>query len=54
VDVQFLLMERTRFIRWFYETAAGLLREIIRKIEAEEEPYVPEPSEDDEPPFLVE
>ena len=54
MDVLFFLKDRTRLIRKFYEHAASPFNEIIRKIEAEEEPYVPPYSEDGEPPFLSE
>jgi len=45
---------RTDFMRRYYETAAAPFFEIIRKIEAEEDPYEPPYSEDGEPPFLEE
>jgi hypothetical protein len=54
MDVLYFLKERTKFIRQYYETAAEPFREIMRKIEAEEPPFVPEYSEDGEPPFLEE
>ena len=54
MDVLFFLKERTRLIRQYYECAAHPFNEVIRKIEAEEEPYVPPYSEDSEPPFLNE
>ena len=41
MDVLFFLKERTRLIRQYYVHAASPFNEIIRKIEAEEEPYVP-------------
>lgn len=54
MDVLFFLKERTRLIRQYYENAASPFDEIIRKIEVEEEPYVPPYSEDTESPFLSE
>lgn len=54
MDILLFLKERTRLIRQYYEQAAYPFNEIIRKIEAEEEPYVPPYSEDSEPPFLCE
>lgn len=54
MDVLYFLKERTRLIRQYYETAAQPFNEVIRKIEAEEAPYVPPYSEDPEPAFLRE
>lgn len=54
MDVLYFLKERTRFIRYFYETACQPFRETMRKIEAGEEPFEPPYSEDGEPPFLTE
>ncbi|MFC3682975.1 hypothetical protein [Hydrogenophaga luteola] len=54
MDVLFFLKERTRLIRQYYVNAASPFNEIIRKIEAGEEPFVPPYSEDGEPPFLSE
>lgn len=54
MDVLFFLKGRTRLIRQFYEQAASPFNEIIRKIEAEEDPYIPPYSEDGEPPFISE
>jgi len=54
MEVLYYLSERTRFIRQFYDTSATPFIEIIRKIEAEEDPYEPPYSEDGEPPFLAE
>jgi len=54
MDVLYFLKERTRLIREYYEHAARPFNEIIRKIEAEEEPYIPPYSEDPEPAFLSE
>ncbi len=54
MDVLYFLKERTRLIRDYYEHAARPFNEIIRKIEAAEEPYIPPYSEDPEPAFLSE
>ncbi len=54
MEVLWFLKRRTAFIRRYYETAAAPFLEIIRKIDAEEEPYVPPYSEDEEPPFVAE
>jgi len=54
MDVLYFLKERTKFIRYFYETASAPFRDVIRKIEAGEAPYKPPYSEDDEPPYLEE
>jgi hypothetical protein len=54
MEVLYFLKERTKLIRQHYDTAAGPFVEIMRKIEDEEEPYVPPYSEDDEPAFLSE
>lgn len=54
MDVLYFLKERTRLIRQYYEQAAQPFSETIRRIEAEEEPFVPPYSEDPEPAFLVE
>ena len=54
MDVLYFLKERTRLIGEYYEHAARPFNEIIRKIEAEEEPYIPPYSEDPEPAFLSE
>lgn len=54
MDVLFFLKERTRLIRQYDVHAANPFNEVIRKIEAREEPYVPPCSEDGEPPFLSE
>lgn len=54
MDVLYFLKDRTRLIRQYYEHAALPFNEIMRKIEAEEEPYIPPYSEDGEPPFLSE
>ncbi len=53
MDVLYFLKERTRLIRQYYELSAQPFSEIIRKIEAEEEPFVPPYSEDPEPAFLA-
>jgi len=50
-----ILEQKLSFLRDFYATTTASFREIKRKIEAHEEPYVPTWSEeDDEPPFLSE
>lgn len=54
MDVSYFLHERTRLIRIYYAAASGPFRETMRKIEAEEEPYIPPYSEDPEPAFLME
>lgn len=55
MDVLYFLKERTKFIRFFYETAGEPFRETIRKIEADEAPFDDPPySEHGEPPFLEE
>ncbi|MDE2048182.1 MAG: hypothetical protein KGJ44_07235 [Betaproteobacteria bacterium] len=55
MDILYFLTERTTFIRQFYATAASPYLERMRKIEAEQEPYVPEYDDDCvEPPFLDE
>ena len=54
MDVLFFLKDRTRLIRQYYELTAMPFTEIMRKIEAEEEPYIPPYSDDGEPPFLSE
>ena len=55
MDVLFFFKKRTRFIRYFYETAELPFRETIRKIEGEEPPFDNPPYyEDVEPPYMVE
>lgn len=54
MDVLYFLKERTRLIRQYYEQAAQPFSETIRKIEEAEPPYIPQYSEDPEPPFLTE
>lgn len=54
MDILYFLKERTRLIRQYYEQAAQPFNDIIRKIEAEEEPFIPPYSEDPEPEFLTE
>ncbi|MBP6018387.1 hypothetical protein H0A65_03220 [Alcaligenaceae bacterium] len=54
MEVLYFLKDRTRLIRQYYECAAQPFIEIMRKIEAKEEPYVPPYSEDGEPAFLSE
>ena len=54
MDVRFFLNRRLAFIRQFYVTASEAYVERKRKIEAEEEPFIPPYSEDSEPAFLEE
>ncbi len=54
MNVGFFLNERIAFIRQFYNAASFPFVEQKRKIEAEEDPFVPPYGEDDEPPFLHE
>ena len=54
MDVGYFLRARIAFIRRFYDTAAEPFVETKRKIEAQEPPFVPGCSEDEEPPFLAE
>ncbi len=54
MDVRFFLNRRTAFIRQLYVTASAAYVERKRKIEAEEEPFIPPYSEDGEPAFLEE
>jgi len=54
MNVGFFLKKRTAFIRQLYNTASAPYIERMRKIEAEEDPFVPPYSEDGEPAFLEE
>ena len=54
MDVHYFLIKRLNFVRQFYVTASMPYLERKRKIEAEEEPFVPPYSEDGEPAFLEE
>lgn len=54
MDISFFFSRRVEFIRQFYSMASAPYVERKRKIEAQEEPFVPPYSEDDEPPFLEE
>lgn len=54
MDIEFFLKDRTKFIRYFYETAITPFTKTMEDIENEVEPYVPPYSEDGEPPFLTE
>jgi hypothetical protein len=54
MDVRYFLNRRIEFIRQLYGTASEPYVERIRKIEAQEEPFVPPYSEGTEPPFLEE
>jgi len=54
VDIEFFLKERTRFVTYFYETAAAPFVNIMNDIENEVEPYIQPYGESDEPAFLDE
>lgn len=54
MDVRYFLLMRLNFIRQFYQTASAPYLERKRKITNEEEPFVPEYSEDGEPAFMIE
>jgi len=54
VDVSYFFNRRLEFIRQLYDTASAPYAERKRKIEAEEEPFVPPYSEGAEPAFLEE
>lgn len=54
MDVQYFLNRRIEFIRQLYVTSSEAYVERKRKIEAEEEPFIPPYSEDGEPAFLEE
>jgi hypothetical protein len=54
MEVRYFLNRRIAFIRQLFETTSAPYIERIRKIEGEEEPFVPPYSEDGEPPFLEE
>ena len=54
MDVRHFLESRLSFIERFYRDASAPFLERKRLIEAEEEPFVPPYSEDEEPPFLSE
>jgi hypothetical protein len=54
MDVFYFFNRRLNFIRQLYATASAPYVERKRKIEAEEEPFVPPYSEDGEPAFLKE
>jgi hypothetical protein len=55
MDILYFLEQRTAFIRYYHDTAAGAFLEIQRKIEAEEPPFDDPPyDESGEPPFLEE
>lgn len=54
MDIHFFFSQRIGFIRQLYDTSSAPYIERKRKIEAEEEPFVPPYSEDGEPPFLEE
>lgn len=54
MDYLALLNDNLKFLRWFYEQSVMPFREIKRKIEGQEDPYIPAGYECDEPPFLSE
>lgn len=54
LDIEALLKERTKFIRYFYETAVAPFAKTMDEIENEVEPYIPLYNEDGEPSFLDE
>ncbi len=54
MDVHYFLIKRLKFVCQFYVTSSMPYLERKRKIEAEEEPFVPPYSEDGEPAFLAE
>ncbi len=54
MDILYFLKERTKFIRYFYDTAGKPFRELMRKIEASEAPFQAGCTQDGEPPFLAE
>ena len=54
MDVLWFLNQRLDFAAQFYETAAAPFCERLRRIQAEESPYVPPYSEDGEPAYLAE
>lgn len=54
MDIRYFLQERLTFIRQLYRVSSEPYFERIRQIEAQQEPWVPEYSEDGEPPFLIE
>lgn len=54
MDVFYFFNRRLEFIRQFYDTASAPYVECKRKIEDEEEPFVPQHSEDFEPTYLAE
>lgn len=54
MDIDYFLKNRTKFIRYFYNKATEPFKSIITAIEQEEEPYIPQYSEDPEPQFLEE
>ena len=54
MDVQYFFLARTKFIKQFYENSSNSYFERKKKIENEEEPFVPVYCEDGEPQFLSE
>lgn len=54
MDIRYFVGSRIAFIRQFYGSASATFLERKRKIEAQEDPFIPPYSEDGEPPFLDE
>lgn len=54
MDIEFFLKERTKFVRYYYDTASVPFAKTMEDLENEVEPYIPPYSEDGEPPFLTE
>ena len=54
MNIEYLVKEKTNYIKWFYKTAVEPFSKIKEAVEKEKEPYVPPSGEADEPPFLEE
>ncbi|MBP3062723.1 hypothetical protein N5E99_19510 [Pseudomonas chengduensis] len=54
MDIEYFFIERTKFIKYFYEHAIQPFEEIAEAIEEHKEPFAPPYSEDPEPLFLTE
>jgi len=55
VDYFAMLKDNLQFLKWFYEQSVLPFKEIKRRINAQEDPYIPRADyEDDDPPFLSE
>lgn len=54
MNVRYFLLKRLGFIRQFYAVGSAQYADRKRRIEAEEEPFVPPSSEDGEPAFMEE